>query len=367
MSNAKIRVAVVYGGKSGEHEVSLTSAASVIKALDQNLFEIVPIGIDKQGRWHLNKLPEVLANSQLKLSVHLPSSQEMMLPSTQQDLLGGQIDVVFPVVHGPLCEDGSLQGLLELAGLPYVGSGVLASAIGMDKDIAKRLAKAAGIAIPAYLTLHDSATPAQRLEFCHQVATQIKFPAFVKPARLGSSVGMEKVNDVTSLQSALEKAFKYDSKIVVEQFIDAQEIELSVLENINYGEDPLVSIAGEIRVGGGHAFYSYEAKYLDPNGAELLIPAAIDSETMHKTQQLAQRIFKICECEGMARVDLFLDKTDGTLYFNELNTLPGFTPISMYPKMWQASGVPYPELLTMLIELAIARHKRRQRLVTEYK
>lgn len=371
----KIKVAVLYGGKSGEHEISLISAASVIQHLDRSRFDIIPIAIDKQGRWFLNKLPDVYLSETHQLLLGENSGAHLPLPvgnaaiiSHAQNLQKSDLhlDVVFPIMHGPLCEDGTIQGLLEIADLPYVGSGVLASAVAMDKDMTKRLVHAAGIPIPSYLILHGGADDHARQNFCHQVEQELGFPVFVKPARMGSSVGIRKAKTIDELQQNIEYAFQFDDKIIVEQAIDAIDIEVSVLENEQYGQPSLVSVPGQVGVAQHHEFYSYEAKYLDPQGANLVIPANLTAEQVIEAQRIGAKVFDVLECEGMARVDMLLDRVSGRLFFNEVNTIPGFTPISMYPMMWQASGIEYKELLSRLIDLAIGRHHRKQKLVRDY-
>jgi D-alanine-D-alanine ligase len=370
----RVRVAVLYGGRSGEHEVSLRSAASVIRNLDSSRFEVIPIAIDKEGKWHLNSL-ELLENAGSVLPV-FKDSPEVVLPPNPNDgntalaalsSVGGArtpIDVVFPVMHGPLCEDGTIQGLLELADVAYVGCGVLASAVGMDKDVAKRLARDAGIPIVPFITVRKGGWEKDPVRLVEQTQRELGFPVFVKPANMGSSVGVHKVKEASQLEAALKDAFKYDVKVLIERGIDAREIELSALENPVLGQPPLVSVPGEIKP--THEFYSYESKYIDENGAHLMIPAKLDAEQTERVQKLAREIFTTLECEGMARVDLFLDRKSGVFYLNEINTLPGFTSISMYPKMWEASGLSYRDLLTKLIELAVARHARKRALAREY-
>ncbi|MBS1961032.1 MAG: D-alanine--D-alanine ligase [Bdellovibrionales bacterium] len=377
----KIRVAVLYGGRSGEHEVALRSAASVINNLDRAKFEIVPIGIDKNGKWHLAD-PALLQQQTVSLPIYrnLP---EVVLPSNPggtetgvvalkpTDLASGgagkastAFDVVFPVMHGTNGEDGTVQGLLELAEVAYVGCGVLASAVGMDKDVAKRLIAAEGLPVVPSFCIRGSEWGAKKSTFAARAEKEFGYPCFVKPANSGSSVGVHKVKSAADFAPAVADALRYDTKVLVEKAISAREIELSVLENAKYGEAPLVSVAGEINP--THEFYSYEAKYLDENGMTMKIPADITKEQLTFAQDVARRAFTALECEGLARVDLFLDKNDGKIYFNEVNTMPGFTSISMYPKMWEASGVPYGELLTKLIELAIARKERRAALVRDF-
>jgi D-alanine-D-alanine ligase len=376
----KIRVAVLYGGRSGEHEVALRSAASVINHLDREKYEIIPIGIDKNGKWHLAE-PAVLQQETVSLPIfrNLP---EVILPSNPRGGETGVValspasvaakgagpetafDVVFPVIHGTNGEDGTVQGLLELAEVAYVGCGVLASAVGMDKDIAKRLVAAEGLPIVPYFCIRKSEWAAKRSAFAMRAEIDFGYPFFVKPANSGSSVGVHKVKSADEFSDAVEDALKFDVKVLVEKGISAREIELSVLENSEYGEPPLVSVAGEINA--NHEFYSYEAKYLDENGAVMKIPAEITKAQLETAQDIARRAFTALEGEGLARVDLFLDKQDGKIYFNEVNTLPGFTSISMYPKMWEASGLSYTNLLTKLIELALARKARRSGLIRDF-
>src|SRR5437762_10701642 len=367
----KLRVAVLYGGRSGEHEVSLQSAASVINYLDRDRFEIVPVAIDKQGRWHLNDVSLIQGKKSLPVFEDAP---RIVLPPDSAATsalisLGGSggaraIDVVFPVIHGPLCEDGTIQGLLELADVPYVGCGVLASAVAMDKEVAKRLARDAELPIVSYVSLRQEHWRKEKRAWTERIQRELGFPVFVKPANLGYSVGVQKCVDSHAVEDAAEAAFKYDVKILVETAIDAREIELAVLESPDPGAEPLVSVPGEINP--THAFYSYEAKYLDENGAELIIPAKLDAEQTKRVQEIARRAFSAVECEGMARVDLLMDRSRGDFYFNELNTIPGFTSISMYPKLWEASGITYSELLSRLVDLAIARHERKKILVREF-
>jgi len=377
MSQAKkIRVAVLYGGRSGEHEVSLSSATNVIQQLDRDLFDVVPIGIDKEGVWFLGDdvfKKELSAPAQIRLTrdrermLFNPDSigkQTQHITSSQVKNPERIFDVIFPMIHGTLCEDGTVQGFLELANVPYVGCGVLSSAIGMEKDISKRLIRDAGIHVAPYLVINQGQWNRNPIDFCEKITEKLPFPVFVKPANTGSSVGVEKVKKAEELIAAINNAFQYDTKVIVEQGIDAIELEVAVLESQHDGADPIVSTVGEVRP--RHEFYSYAAKYLDENGAELLIPAEI-SETLHEqVRENAKIIFNTLECEGMARVDLFLERGTNKIYFNEVNTIPGFTQISMYPKLMSASGVGYSELLTHLIMLAIARHSRKTKLSREY-
>jgi len=362
MVHKKLRVAVIYGGRSGEHEISLQSAASVIRNLDRNRFDVVPISIDKKGRWHLNDVSLITDTKALPVFENTPQFVLPAYPAIQGN--EAPIDVVFPVMHGPLCEDGSIQGLFELASLAYVGAGVLGSAVGMDKDVAKRLARDAGIPIVPYLAPKKEVWTRNPEAIAKQVEKELGYPCFVKPANLGSSVGVHKVKKAADLQAALKDSFQYDTKVLIEKAINAREIEVAILENPDPGLPPLASTAGEITP--THEFYSYESKYLDENGAHLKIPAGLTPEQMKTVQTLAQRTFVTLEGEGLARVDFFLDKDTGDFYLNEVNTMPGFTSISMYPKMWEASGISYSQLLSKLIDLAVARHQRKSALVREF-
>jgi D-alanine-D-alanine ligase len=369
----KLRVMVLYGGRSGEHEISLRSAASVIRFLDPERFEVVPVAIDKQGRWLLNDI-SLIEKSADSLPVY-KNAPTVLLPPNPEDSKTGLIqlgeigknqgiDVVFPVMHGPLCEDGTIQGLFELAGVPYVGCGVLASAVGMDKEVAKRLIRDAGLPIVPYVNVKQGSWKQNFSEISFRVSQELGFPVFVKPANQGSSVGVHKAKDPQELEAALTDAFRYDTKVLVEKAISAREVEFAVLENPKVGEPPLVSTPGEIVP--KHEFYSYEAKYIDEEGAKLLIPARLDPTQMIAGQKIARAAFEALECEGLARVDFFVDKNSGEFYFNEVNTLPGFTSISMYPKLWEYSGISYTDLLSRLIDLAMARHERKSRLAREF-
>ncbi|MGX7707386.1 D-alanine--D-alanine ligase family protein [Methylobacterium sp. Gmos1] len=370
----KTRVAVLYGGRSGEHEVSLRSAASVIRHLDRDRFEVIPVSIDKAGRWQRHDLRRITQTGDESLSIP-PESPEVRLAQGTGEGAGGraavvtldgeparaEFDVVFPVLHGPLCEDGTLQGLLELTETAYVGSGVMASAVGMDKDVTKRLAGLAGIPVAPYRAFTRRAWERGAVTL-DDIAATMTLPVFVKPCNMGSSVGIHKVKAWADLPAALADAFRYDTKVLVEQGIDAREVEVAVLD----GDPPFVSIASELNPQPHHDFYSYAAKYLDPEGASVDLPANIAPEQMERVRALALRAFEALECSGMARVDFFLDRASGEFYLNEVNTLPGFTSISMYPQMMEASGVPYPELLTRLVELALERHRTRRGLTREF-
>ena len=364
MGNKRIRVGILFGGRSAEHEISLLSAKNIIDAIDKSKYEPVLIGIDKSGRWLMNDSSEFLLNStNPKLialnkanseNVALAPQSEGKLTSLNSGQLEKSVDVVFPILHGPLGEDGTIQGLLKLANVPFVGAGVLGSAVGMDKDVMKRLLREAGIPVPKFLVFH----PNQRPDF-DAVSRALGLPVFVKPANLGSSVGISKAGDKTSFDKAVAEALRYDRKILVEQAIQGREIECAVLGN----DDPIASVPGEIIP--THEFYDYDAKYLDENGARLEAPAKLPPDTVQRVQDLAVRTFKTLNCEGMGRVDFFL-QADGALLVNEINTIPGFTKISMYPRLWGLSGISYTELIDHLIQLAVERFEREQKLQTTH-
>ena len=382
MANKKKKIAVIFGGKSGEHEVSISSAISVFNALDKSKYEVALIGIDKSGRWLMPSETKFLAHAEnprlLKLNqeketfslVPFESSRQLVsvedrqttsAPVPSQVGSGGKFDVIIPILHGPHGEDGTVQGLLELSNIPYVGSGVLGSALGMDKDVSRRLLKAEGIPVVPTIVVrkHEYAKSGEKI--IQEAASKFGFPFFVKPANMGSSVGVHKVKSLSEAAQKFESAFSYDNKILVEQAINARELECSVLGNA----EPEASIVGEIVP--QHEFYSYEAKYIDENGALLEIPAKdLSSEIIEQVRQLSIQAFKVLECSGMARVDFFLDRQSGKLYLNEINTIPGFTKISMYPKLWEASGKPYNQLLDELIELALERHSEKNSLKTSF-
>ena len=361
----KIRVGIVFGGRSAEHEVSLQSAKNVLEALDRQKYEPVLIGIDREGRWRLDEQTKALFESSRplgNLTADSPREVALVARGEQSRLLDlsrdgelGKIDVVFPVLHGPYGEDGSVQGLCRLANMPCVGAGILGSAVGMDKDVMKRLLRDAGIPIARFVTiLRGGPAPS----FASLVA-DLGTPLFVKPANLGSSVGISRVASVPEYEKALAVAFEYDTKLVVEECIVGREIECAVLGNA----DPQASVPGEIVTGGSHSFYDYDAKYLDEHGAELRIPAPLDPALTEKVRALALRAFTVLCCDGMARVDMFV-KESGEVLVNEINTIPGFTRISMYPKLWQASGISYSQLVDRLIALAIEKHETERGLRT---
>ena len=387
----KIRVGVLFGGRSGEHEVSLLSAASVLKYIDAKKYDVVPIGITKDGRWLTATHAESLLRGEYKNHSHLragdpqatasaavlakgegvlvppqptPGDSSSLIPfqmdAPQQTRAQSiAVDVIFPVLHGTFGEDGTIQGLLELADIAYVGAGVLGSAAGMDKDIMKGLFKAAGLPIVKHVTVLRSQWEKDPVVTRKEVEKKLKYPVFVKPANLGSSVGISKVHDRSELDGAMYEAAKYDRKIVIEQGVGggkskAREIECAVLGN----DEPIASVPGEIVPSA--EFYDYNAKYID-EGSKLIIPAKINKKKQKEVQEMAIAAFQSVDCSGLGRVDFLLDPKTEKIYLNEINTMPGFTSISMYPKMWAASGIPYPELIDRLIQLGLARHADKQR------
>jgi len=355
----KLRVGVIFGGRSGEHEVSIASAAAIFKHLDPARYDAVPIKIAKDGRWALTATtPKALSAA----DVHQQAATDALVPvDPSAALQDSGVDVVFPVLHGPYGEDGTVQGLLELANVPYVGAGVLGSAVGMDKAIMKALFAADDLPIVPHLTVLRRDWERDPATITGAVASGLRYPVFVKPANLGSSVGISKATSDATLADAMRLAFDFDRKVVVEAGVpDAREIECAVLGN----DDPEASVPGEIIVTHADGFYSYAAKYLDPNGASWQIPADIAPDTAALVRRLSIRAFKALELAGMARVDFFLSRQNGAVFLNEVNTIPGFTTISMYPKMWEATGLPYPALLDRLITLAVERHAEKQRLRT---
>jgi D-alanine-D-alanine ligase len=366
----KLRVGILFGGRSGEHEVSLLSANSILKAIDRKKFEVVPIGITKTGRWLTaggaqalltgSSSPHSADAASTELLPPAPTDAVSALVPDAASLGAGRLDVVFPVLHGTFGEDGTIQGLFELADIAYVGSGVLGSAAGMDKDAMKRLFIAARLPIVKHLTVLRTAWESSPRKTVTNIEAELKYPLFVKPANLGSSVGISKVHDRKELATALTLAARYDRKIVIEQGVGgakkkARELEVAVLGN----DDPKASVVGEIVP--GKEFYDYEAKYLS-DASIPIIPAKLTAAESKQIRAMAVEAFRACDLAGLARVD-FLMEPDGKrrIYLNEVNTLPGFTSISMYPKLWQATGISYSDLITRLIELALERHKERSR------
>jgi D-alanine-D-alanine ligase len=352
-----LRVGVLFGGRSGEHEVSLVSAASVIRGLDPDKYEAIPIGITKDGHWLMGEgavkmLPEVLKGGRRVMLTADPT--EAALVPLDRGAGAQRFDVIFPVMHGTFGEDGTIQGLLELSGIPFVGAGVLGSAIGMDKDVSKRLCQEAGIPVVPCITVHRSRWEKEPDAVRAEIEAKFSYPVFVKPATLGSSVGMTKAHKREELGPALDFACQYGMKILVEKAVVAREIEVSVLGN----HDPQASIPGEIVP--HREFYDYAAKYLE-EGTKLLIPADLKPAQAKRIQSLAVDAFQTLELSGMARVDFFLEKKGNKLYLNEVNTIPGFTSISMYPKLWEASGISFRDLIDRLITLALELHADKAR------
>ena len=360
----KINVAILFGGKSAEHEVSLQSAKNVIDAIDRKKYRPVLIGIDKSGKWLMHNDANYLlhADNPRLIKLNQPGRRVALVPQNDGKLTSldsddelQSIDVVFPVLHGPFGEDGALQGLLKMADIPYVGAGVLGSAVGMDKDVMKRLLRDARIPIAKFITLRLGEKEPEYKD----VIAELGEPFFVKPANLGSSVGVSKVHNAEEYERAASMAFEYDNKVLFEENISGREIECSVLGN----EAPIASLPGEIIP--RHEFYSYDAKYIDGQGAVLEIPARLADGVSDGIRQMSIAAFRALSCEGMARVDFFL-RGDSEIIVNEINTIPGFTSISMYPRLWQASGIPYAELIDRLIQLALERFARERRIKTAY-
>ncbi len=367
----KIRVGLIFGGRSGEHEVSLQSARSVMNAIDPDRYEVIPIGITKEGHWITGRDPlRALAQGETYQPAALlsePGSRSLM----QVEDAGGraltlssvaELDVILPIVHGPYGEDGTLQGLLELAGLPYAGAGVVGSAVAMDKVIFKKVMQAEGLPILPYHLVLRSEWERDPADVVARIEADLHYPIFTKPANLGSSVGICKCHNPAELEAGLAEAARFDRRLIAEQGIEAREIECSVLGN----DDPIASIAGEIIP--SREFYNYQAKYLDAGeeASGLLIPAPISEELMEQARAWAIQAYQAIDCAGMARVDFLLEKDNDRLFINEINTIPGFTAISMYPKLWAASGISYPELISRLIDLALDRHDEKQRTKTSY-
>jgi D-alanine-D-alanine ligase len=353
---SKLRVGVIFGGRSGEHEVSIASAASIFKHLDRTLYEPVPIRIEKDGRWALtSRVPTAISAADVLKQAGTEALQ-MVEPTAAVSRSG--VDVVFPVLHGTYGEDGTVQGLLELANVPYVGCGVLASAAGMDKAVMKKLFIHHGLPVGPFIVALRHEWERDPAAITGRVGGELKYPVFVKPANLGSSVGISKAKSDGDFERAMAVALDFDRKVVIEAAVaNAREIECAVLGN----DDPEASLPGEVIP--SREFYDYEAKYFD-DSSQTLIPAPLDAGQTADIRRLSIEAFKAVECAGMARVDFLLSRDTGDLFVNEVNTIPGFTTISMYPKMWEATGLPYPRLLERLIQLAIERHGEKQRLRT---
>lgn len=360
----KKTVALIFGGKSAEHEVSLRSAKNVADALDKNLFSPVLIGISKEGSWYRFPTDAVFSQSTKILDQELPPQAEPValiclqgkaVLYSLQNQSKTTLDVAFPILHGTMGEDGTIQGLFKMVQLPFVGCGVWSSAAGMDKEVMKRLLTEAQIPNARYVLL----TPFKTTDY-KDVVAQLGSPFFIKPANAGSSVGVHKIKSAEDFAKKLKDSFQFDSKVLAEEFIEGREIECSVM---GHNREPQASLPGEIIP--QHEFYSYEAKYLDDNGALLKIPAEMPSESVQKLQNLAKKTYQVMGCDGLTRVDFFLKK-NGEVYINEINTIPGFTKISMYPKMWEASGLGYRDLITKLITLGLEKHMEEQKLKTSY-
>jgi len=363
---SRIRVGILFGGRSAEHEVSILSARNILAALDRSRFDPVLVGIDKAGRWLLQSEAALLESARDPRLVRVDTQGAPVILEPRPIQAGApcpdgclKVDVIFPVLHGPLGEDGTVQGLLELADLPYVGAGVLGSALGMDKHLMKRVLRDADIPVTPFRAVTKGEFENDPASAC-RLAAEVGFPLFTKPANLGSSVGIRRVADERGLASALAHAFEFDLKALAEAAVVGREIECAVLGN----EDPIASVPGEVVVRHADGFYSYEAKYVD-DGADLRIPAALTPAETKLVQATAIRTFRALDCSGMGRVDFFL-RQDGRLLVNEINTIPGFTRISMYPKLWEASGIGQTELVSRLIDLAVSRHDRRRQLKSSY-
>ena len=361
-----IKVGILYGGRSQEHDVSRCSAASVVSAMDKSRYEVIAIGIDRDGKWYVQERPNIVYHenfgSVLSLEKtgkwlvnHFEENNKLKLYNLNNNKII-EVDIVFPVIHGTFCEDGALQGLLELSMVPFVGADVLGSAVAMDKDVAKRLLRDSSISVVPWITVMKSDWDEKSVDIVKSIINELNLPVFVKPSCAGSSVGIVKVKEKEQLKNAVEYALKFDNKILVEKAIDCREIECSVLGN-HHAE---ASIPGEVMP--QHEFYSFEAKYIDPDGANLAIPADIDAEIAESIRQTAIEACNILCCSGMARVDFFLENNSSAYYLNEINTLPGFTSISMYPKLWESAGLKYSDLIDRLIDLAFESHRDRLRI-----
>ncbi|AOT70173.1 D-alanine--D-alanine ligase [Geosporobacter ferrireducens] len=364
----KLNIGIIFGGKSGEHEVSLMSAASVMRAMDREKYNIIPIGITNEGSWMLYNGPiekiesgewEGISNKLLQedpqhsVFTVIPMGNEpsqAIVPGIPP-YLGEQIDVIFPVLHGPYGEDGTIQGLLEMADIPYVGAGVLASAVGMDKIYSKRIFEMVGLPMGKYMLVMRKKLRENPQVYVEMIEENFSYPVFIKPANLGSSVGISKARNQEELLKGLQAAARHDRKILVEEFIACRELECAVLGN----DEPKASVVGEIIP--SHEFYDYEAKYFDDGKSKMIIPADIPAEKAMEIREMAIKAYKAIDCSGLARVDFFMEKETMKIYINEINTMPGFTKYSMYPLLWDAAGLPYPQLIDQLIQLAVERHQ----------
>ncbi len=350
----KKKIAIVFGGKSAEHEVSMNSANNICNALDKNTYDIIYLGVSKQGSWYQFPNADVFKRFKSLNDLELQGEDLVTLISFQEKPFifsfktqeKRPIDCAFPIIHGTMGEDGTLQGLFRIINLPFVGCGVLSCSVGMDKEYMKRLMTEAGIINSKYVVLKKN----EAVQY-QDIVKQIGIPFFIKPANAGSSVGVHKIKSEEDLSTKLKDAFQYDHKVIAEEFIDGREVECSVM---GLNKSPKASLPGELIV--KHEFYSYEAKYLDENGAEIIIPAKITDSQVKEIQELAVKTFQSLNCDGLTRVDFFIRK-DGRVFVNEINTLPGFTKISMYPKMWEATGIKYTDLITELVKLAFQKHQ----------
>jgi len=358
----KDKVAVLYGGRSGEHEISLRSAASVVHHLNPDLYDIIPISIDKKGQLFINNYEDILT---YKDSLPVRTEYSKSLPSLDiNGKLAIDADVVFPVMHGPLYEDGCLQGILESLSVAYVGCGVMSSAIGMDKDMTRKIACQNDIPHAPYVCILASQSDAQRQNIIQSLVNRNQWPLFVKPCSMGSSVGIHKVRNEQSLNEAVKDAIRFDHTVLIEDFMPGQEVEVAVLEDLTFGNPPKASTPGEIKTNHSDGFYSYSAKYSESEQTDLIIPAQIGKDLQQKVKDSAKTIFQRLKCQGLARLDFFV--FNNQIYFNEINTLPGFTSISMYPKLWQHDNLDYEDLLSHLITLAKKHHKIKSNRITDY-
>ena len=369
---SKIKVGILFGGRSAEHEVSLQSAKNVFDALDKEKYEAYLIGIDKSGRWCLGEESRFLldADDPKKIRLNASSDAVALVPQSSGEISylsstaehNKAVDVVFPILHGPFGEDGTVQGLLKLADIPFVGAGVLAAAVSMDKDVMKRLLRDGGLPIGKFRVVRNI----DKAVSFDEISAELGLPLFIKPANMGSSVGVSKVYNNEDYHAALKDAFLYDTKVLIEEYISGRELECSVLGSsfAEAGSKHSLSASGVGEIIPSHDFYSYDAKYIDEKGASLVIPAKIPDETKEHIRELSLKVFDVLSCDGLGRVDFFL-KEDGSIIVNEINTMPGFTRISMYPKLWEAAGISYSELIDRLIEIAILRFQNEKLLKTE--
>ena len=370
MKTKKLKVGIIFGGRSGEHEVSYCSATSIMKAINKDKYTVVPIGITKEGRWiSPEETAQALQSGRIEgestvILLNNPSYNNLIRIDNNQklkkDTSEGKLDVIFPVLHGPYGEDGTVQGLLELADIPYVGAGVTASAISMDKELMKTIFKQKGLPVVKWLTIKRKDWYKSKEEILSLIQNSFEYPLFIKPTNLGSSVGITKVHKAKELEKAIDLASSYDRKILVEQGLEGvKEIECSILGN----DEPRASVVGEVKPAG--EFYDYDSKYIN-KATQLIVPADLPEEVSRKVQEIALRAFKAIDAAGMARVDFFVTKKENKIYLNEINTIPGFTSVSMYPRMWESSGISYTDLIDRLIQLALERYQDKNQNKTSY-